>query len=144
MKGLDEIRDGTDRTSSELAIKRLKRERATVKRKIQNLEAAVDPTTSAVILLAAGTLIIVGLSVILGSLTDSGVSIGAFCLLSLLGLVLMGGGIYLISKWYRKREILKSRIRNLEKQYAKSTQEIEYHKKVVSMPVRQDGARIVL
>lgn len=139
VEGLDEIREGTDRTSSELAIKRLKKERASIKHRIQDLENAVGLSTSAAVIFGVGILAIVGLSLLQGFIT--GIAGGkSFILVGpslLFGLICVGGGIILFRKWDQRRTKFKTKISSLKQQYAKKTEEIKHHKSVVMTPTQQ-------
>ena len=136
VEGLDEIREGTDRTSSELAIGRLNDEMASIKREIQTIQAT-SGLSSALGSLVGYSIALIGAAFACVAVTamSDGMELGIILLL--LGLGGIVGGGFLVTRPKRKKKKLQSQINSLKQQYGAKAAEIEHHKSIVSMPLRQ-------
>jgi len=94
--------------------------------------------------ITGGIVILVGLPFLYVGINFFGIGEILPGLVSLIiGLLVVGAGIFLIRRRGREKKRLQSQVSSLRQQYADKSAEIDHHKSVVSMPMRQEGASIV-
>jgi len=129
--GLDNIREGTDRTASELAIKRLNKDKEELRRMIQFLESEWRRTARDI---AAGAVAVtLGFLSVIGAIATDRSVVNMAPLLMLFALIAFGAGIYLLVTGWRDRNELQPQIDSQKRQYKQISVEIQHHKKIVGI-----------